>query len=90
MTDQLITDLITAMVAARIDGNGVLTLAAVRKVVLKDRLGRNERRCLDGTRGGGLGNACDVRDPLYRAPAGEYVPGPTPRLSLRSPSPAGP
>jgi hypothetical protein len=31
MTDALITDLIAAIVAARADGDGVLTLDAVRK-----------------------------------------------------------
>ena len=30
MTDDILTDLITTMVAARADGNGVLTIAAVR------------------------------------------------------------
>lgn len=30
MTDDILTDLITAMVAARANGNGVLTISAVR------------------------------------------------------------
>ena len=30
MTDEILTDLITSMVAARADGNGVLTIVAVR------------------------------------------------------------
>ena len=30
MTDDILTDLITSMVAARADGDGVLTIAAVR------------------------------------------------------------
>ncbi len=38
MTDDILTDLITAMVAARADGNGVLTIAAVRARLEEDKL----------------------------------------------------
>jgi len=38
MTDEILTDLITAMVAARADGNGVLTIAAVRMRLLDAKL----------------------------------------------------
>ncbi len=38
MTDDILTDLITAMVAARADGNGVLTIAAVRARLAEAKL----------------------------------------------------
>ena len=38
MTDDILTDLITAMVAARADGDGVLTIAAVRARLEEARL----------------------------------------------------
>jgi len=38
MTDEILTDLITAIVAARADGNGVHTIAAVRTRLQKAKL----------------------------------------------------
>ncbi len=38
MTDEILTDLITAIVAARADGNGVLSIAAVRTRLQKAKL----------------------------------------------------
>ena len=50
MTDKLITELITAIVAARADGDGVLTIAAVRArlAAAKLRVIREENSDTDG------------------------------------------
>jgi hypothetical protein len=43
MTDDILTDLITSMVAARADGNGVLTIAAVRARLHEAKASRGPR-----------------------------------------------